>query len=187
LFSAAVAAGLAVLIALFKSGALGGIDILFYRGIALCALAAPITAVLVGVVLRKLGTPSARDALAAAALSLGVNLSVLVIFPVTVDRSVSVFVLGYMNAQAGETLSPEEVDDGFRRIYLGELQQIDRRLKEQTISGNLHEKDGRYTISEQGKAFMRTASFIAWLFDTDRRLIERDPAEEQNGVAQLRR
>jgi hypothetical protein len=133
------------------------------------------------VALRTLGWGGPRDAVAAAMLSLGVNLSVLVIFPVTVDRSVSVFVLSYMNSHAHEALSTAEVDAGFRRIYLGHLEQIERRLEEQTASGNLIERGGRYTISEQGQAFMRTAEWIAWAFDTDRRLIERRPEEE--GVA----
>ncbi|MGQ0671816.1 MAG: hypothetical protein ACT4N2_02885 [Hyphomicrobium sp.] len=186
-FAAATVAGFVLLVALFKSGVFGGIDILFYRGLVLCAIAAPLTALLTAAVLRRLGRSGLRDATAAAVLSLGVNLSVLVILPVTVDRSVSVFVLGYMNAHAGEAMTPAEVDAGFRRIYLDRLHQIDRRLKEQTISGNLVEKDGRYTISDQGRAFMRTASWIAWAFDTDRRLIERRPEEEHGGLAQAAR
>jgi hypothetical protein len=183
LFAAAAAMGLAVLVLLFKSGLMSSIEILFYRGLVLCAVAVPVTAALVYGLLRVARfEASAREVISAAALSLGVNLSVLVILPVTVDRSVSVFVLGYMNAHRDRALTPEEVDAGFRRIYLDHLAQIDRRLKEQTQSGNLVEEGGRYRISEQGKAFMTTAAWVAWAFDTDRRLIERRP-EEEGGVA----
>ena len=86
-FAGAAVAGLAILVAFFKLGIAGGIDILFYRGIVLSMLAFPLTACLVGVIGRAIGRASLREAIAAGFLSLGLNLSVLVIAPVTVDRS----------------------------------------------------------------------------------------------------
>lgn len=185
IYGVSCVAGLCLLVAAFKAGLFGSISILFYRELVLCCLVALAMVVLAYLSFRKLEFGSLGEAIAAGMLSLGVNLAVLVVLPVTVDRSVSVFVLSYMNAHASEALSPEEVDAGFRKIYLGHLQQIDRRLKEQTTSGNLIEKNGRYTISNQGKAFMRTADWIAWAFDTDRRLIDRKPELEEGGVAGL--
>src|SRR6476619_4287443 len=77
---------------------------------------------------RRTGRISLRDAIAAGALSLGLNLSVLVIAPVTVDRSVSVFILGHMAAHEGRTFTAGQIETALRDIYFGDLKQVDRRV-----------------------------------------------------------
>jgi hypothetical protein len=176
LFALGAATGMAVLVALFKLGVAAHVDILFYRGVVLCAIAFTLTIALLGYIGHLTGRASFRDAIAAGFLSLGLNLSVLVIAPVTVDRSVSIFILGYMAAHDGRTFTTDQIETALRDVYFGELHQIDRRMLEQQRSGNVsHTREG-YVISTQGLTFVRWARWVGALFDVDPRLIQPKPA-----------
>jgi hypothetical protein len=175
LFVAGAAVGMILLVALFKLGVAGGIDILFYRGVVLCAIAFALTMALLTWAGRWTSHISLRDAIAAGALSLGLNLSVLVIAPVTVDRSVSVFILGHMAAHEGETFTAGQIETALRDIYFGDLKQVDRRVHEQLTSGNITRAGDGYVISPQGLAFVKWARRIGALFDVDPRLLQPRP------------
>jgi hypothetical protein len=176
LFAIGAAAGLVVLVALFKLGVAAHIDILFYRGVVLCAIAFALTIALLTYIGRTTGRVSFRDAIAAGFLSLGLNLSVLVIAPVTVDRSVSVFILGHMAAHDGRTFTTDQIETALREVYFGELRQVERRMLEQQRSGNVSRAREGYVISTQGLTFVRWARRVGALFDVDQRLLQPKPA-----------
>jgi hypothetical protein len=178
MFAAAALIGLVVLVLLFRLGVFAGIDILFYRGVVLCALSFAITVALLAWLGHATRRLSFRDAIAAGFLSVGLNLSVLVIAPVTVDRSISVFILGYMAAHDGQAFTTRDIEGAFRDIYLGRLQQIERRMDEQRQSGNVVERNGAYVISPQGLSFVSLARRVGWLFGADPRLVDQKPARE---------
>jgi hypothetical protein len=176
LFAIGAATGMVVLVALFKLGVAASVDILFYRGVVLCTIAFALTIALLTYIGRMTGRASFRDAIAAGFLSLGLNLSALVIAPVTVDRSVSIFILGYMAAHDGRTFTTDQIETALRDVYFGDLRQIERRMLEQQRSGNVsHTKEG-YVISTQGLTFVRWARWVGALFDVDPRLIQPKPA-----------
>jgi hypothetical protein len=179
-FISAAAFGFALLVGLFKAGVLGQIDIVFYRGVALCIVACVLTMITVGWLGQRLGVATVRDAFAAGCLSFGLNLSFLVIAPVTVDRSISVFMIATMAAAPDRAVTTAEMDQAFRAQYLERMTQIDRRMKEQVTSGTIALENGAlengtYRITEKGLGFMRTARLVAWLFDTDPKLLNQPP------------
>ncbi len=176
--------GFAILVALFKSGLFAGIDVLFYRGLVLCALTFVLTVAGLAALGRRVGGVDLAAALSAGVLSLGLNLSFLVIAPVTVDRSISVFILATMAEHDGETLSTAAVDALFRDLYLGRLNQIERRMHEQVLSGTIAAVPGGYRIAPGGHAFLRSARAVAWMFDTDTRLLDaaRDARPSASGT-----
>jgi hypothetical protein len=176
LFATGAAAGVAVLVALFKLGVAAHIDILFYRGVVLCGIAFALTIALLTYIGHVTGRVSFRDAIAAGALSLGLNLSILVIAPVTVDRSVSIFILGYMATHDGKTFTTEQIEAALRDVYFGELRQVERRMLEQQTSGNVQKTREGYVISTQGRTFVRWAGWVGALFDVDRRFLQPRPA-----------
>ena len=96
-----------------------------------------------------------------------------VLGPVTVDRSVSVFMLSQFDA-ADHALTEAEARDAFRRIYVDDWAQIDRRLKEQELSGNLEHDGPGWRLTAQGRAFMGTARMMSSLFKGDPRFVGRD-------------
>ncbi len=173
LYAAAPVIGFALLVALFRAGVLAEVNILFYRGLALIALAFVATFGAVFLAARRgpIAGVRGRDAFSAAVLSLAFNLCFLVIFPVTIDRSISVFVLGEMAAHADRAYSADQMAQVFSNVYVGEDQQIDRRMREQLLSGNVERVGDGYRISPHGKAFIQTSKLIAWMFDGDTRFV----------------
>lgn len=164
----ACALGFGLLVLGFKVGLLGQIDILFYRGLVLIVFAFLGTFALIVFGLRWLHPHGlgARDAFAAAILSLSLNLSFLVVVPVTVDRSISIFILGQMAAAPGETFTPGSMTALFTQIYVTDHHQIERRLHEQAVSGNVEKDDGGYRISARGKQVVAAARIVAAMFDS---------------------
>jgi len=183
LYAAAPAIGFALLVALFRAGVLAQVNILFYRGLALIAVAFVATFAAVFLLARRgpIDGVRGRDAFSAAVLSLAFNLCFLVIFPVTIDRSISVFVLGQMAAHADHTYSADQMAKVFTDVYVGEDEQIDRRMHEQLTSGNVERVGDGYRISAHGKAFIQTSKLIAWMFDGDTRFVS--PPADQTPLA----
>jgi hypothetical protein len=168
---------------------------LFYRGVVLCGLAFILTTTLAAYLGHATKRVSLREAIAAGFLSLGLNLSFLVIAPVTLDRSISIFILGYMAAHNDQSFTAEQVETVFRNVYLGELKQIDRRMNEQRQSGTVSlSTDGAYTISPQGMSVVTWARRIGWVFGVEQCLLDPQSSDRpcgtgntvQKGVAAVR-
>jgi hypothetical protein len=177
LYGLACALGFGLLVLCFQVGLLGGIDILFYRGLVLIVLAFLGTfgcLALARNALRRAGL-GLRDAFAAAVLSLSLNLSFLIVVPVTVDRSISIFVLGEMAARPDDVFTPDAMSEDFIRVYVGEGRQIERRLREQAVSGNVVRDGAGYRISSRGKAVVATSRIVATLFGSHAGILRPEP------------
>ncbi len=174
LYLGAPAFGFLIFVLAFRIGAFRGVDILFYRGLVLMGFSAALTLAAATFLAGRLGFAGIRrrDAVSAAVLSLSLNLSFFVLSPVTIDRSVSVFILGEMAAHPGADYSADHMRSAFKDVYVDEYRQIERRMAEQEASGNVERIGGAYRITAQGRAFIRASGWIAWLFDTDRRLVD---------------
>ncbi|MFE1598632.1 hypothetical protein [Methylobacterium sp. ID0610] len=170
-YGLALGLGTALFLAIIRAGLFAGIPILFYRGIAALALTfGLLVAGLAGLArVPRLGlTP--RETVGASVTAVALLLAAFTLGPVTVDRSISVFVLSRFAAAPGPLDEPA-LRDAFVRTYVGDWAQIQRRLDEQVASGNLVRREGGYRLTPQGERFMRTARDTARLFDTDRRFV----------------
>ena len=178
LYAVACALGFGLLVVAFKLGVLAQLDILFYRGLVLIALSFLVTFGLLALALWRLGTAQvgARDAFAAAVLSLSINLGFLIVVPVTVDRSISIFVLGQMAAQPGRVFTADGMSDLFTKVYVGDDRQIARRLREQAVSGTVQRDGDGYRISARGRFVIATARIVADLFDSHAGILAPDAA-----------
>jgi len=173
LYAFGIFTGFVTFAALFKAGLLKGIGALFFRGLVLAGVSFVILFALLAALIKRLGRLglNRRDAFCAAVLSLSFNICFLVVAPVTVDRSVSIFMLGEMAANPEQNYSKEAMSRRFVEVYIGDYHQIDRRLREQTEIGNVEETGGHYRISRRGRDFIAISKFVAWLFDADPRLV----------------
>lgn len=177
LYAVTASAGLALLCLAFGAGVLSGIEILFYRGLVLIVFVAIATFAFLAAVLHRwpavrLGT---RDAFAAAALSLAFNTAFLVLVPVTVDRSISLFVLARMADRPQASFTADAMSGLFTRVYVDERRQIDRRLHEQELSGNVVREGEGYRITPRGAAIIAVARLTARLFDSRAGLVAPAP------------
>jgi hypothetical protein len=169
-FVCAVCLGFALLVILFKLGIFHNIDVYFYRGVVLVGIATILTFVAFLYISRWFRA-DVSAAFTAAVLSMSINLTFLVIFPVTIDRSISVFLLGYMDQHPEEAFTPSQLRNAFSNVYVGQYQQVERRMDEQLVSRNINQVGDAYQISAQGRAFVSFARAIAWMFNTDPRFV----------------
>lgn len=176
LYALSTALGGAMFVALMHAApALLGPGVMFYRGVGALAVVFVVLVVLHVVALpraaRRLSLDGA-DSIGAAMVATSLLTAVFILGPVTVDRSVSVFMLSQFDA-ADHPLTEAEARETFRRVYVDDWAQIDRRLKEQELSGNLERGAAGWRLTPQGRAFMGTARVMSSLFQGDPRFVGR--------------
>ncbi len=148
-----------------------GVDILFYRGLLLCGVSAVLLGLLLTAANRYLKTMESATIIAAVAISLSFNLVFLIVLPVTIDRSVSVFMLAEIEARQASAPDTAQLEDGFVQHYVHDMRQIDRRVHEQALSGNITVSDGKIQLTSRGRRFLDLARLLARLFRTDPRFV----------------
>ena len=170
-----IVAGFALYVGLLHSPLLRSNPILFYRGLLLGGADAVVLALLLALSLPRLKLWDPAILIAAVMASLSVNLTFLIVIPVTIDRSVSVFLLSRIEAAPPQApLDAQGLRATFVRDYVIGMAQIDRRIDEQTRSGNLVVDHGRLRLTPQGERFMRLSRTLARLFGTDPRFVGGD-------------
>lgn len=163
------ALGFVLFLLAFWLGAGSSITILFYRGLVLAGIAALLTGIAAAWLGRRLRDPSL--AISAAAVSFSLNVCFLVLLPVTVDRSVTVYLLSTIQQREGG-IAPQALEQAFVGGYVRDMHAIDRRIDEQRRSGNISVgKDGKVTLTRQGRRFMDFSRTVARLFGTDPRFV----------------
>lgn len=159
--------GFAIYVLLFWVGAGASMTILFYRGVVLAIATAIVTGLIALWPARRTGDSSLP--LAAAALSLSFDICFLVLLPVTVDRSVSVYLLSTIEQRQ---MSPAELQRAFVDGYVVKMGAVDRRIDEQRKSGNITvAPNGKVRLTKQGERFMAFSRLVARLFGTDPRFV----------------
>ncbi len=168
-YAAALLLGFLLYVGLFRSPLLGGVAILFYRGVALAFVGA-LLLLLGGLLIRSRARIAVATLVGGVALSLAFNLCFLVLFPVTFDRSISMFLLARIE-QADGQLDARALEAAFTREYLVDMRQIDRRVTEQTLSGNIEVRQGRIHMTPRGKALLSSARTVGGWFGADPRFV----------------
>ena len=159
-FTGAVLLVVGSVTALFWIGFLQQISILFYRGLVLIAIGAGFCFVVLLLLCRKWPSWKARDAVSASVFAAGIAVCLLIVLPVTIDRSISVFMLTEMAAQPGRGFTPSDMRTLFVDVYVERYRQIERRLQEQEISGNVTPTATGFRITPQGLAFVQFARLL---------------------------
>lgn len=174
-YLASLLLGAIIFFALFYFNFLSSIDILFYRGLVILAVAAVIHWVISFWFLQisKFTLPSQNIHIANAivAIALCFNVAFFMIVPVSLDRSVSVFLLGYMNA-TNTPMSKQDLKTAFTDIYLTKYDAIDRRVNEQLFSQNIKDAGNqKFILTTNGKRFIDTSIAIANIFNIDTKFL----------------
>ncbi|MBB4196795.1 hypothetical protein CCR94_06205 [Rhodoblastus sphagnicola] len=172
----AASIGLALFVGAFAADLFSADEVLFFRGLKLIALAAMLQ-FLFTFPLRHLlnrrcgGQISIHHQIATVSLAIGLNMTFLIVVPVTLDRSVSVFLLGVMNERPTETFTADRLETVFDDVYVRKYGAMDRRIKEQLRSGNIAPSGEGFIITPVGRAFIRFSNAVATLFHLNRRYI----------------
>lgn len=97
--------------------------------------------------------------------------SFIMTFPVTIDRSFSVYMLGAISSseKVGHALGLEELSD-VTRAYFFNNRMLQRRINEQIATGTITiDKRNQVTLTNRGKFIVRIYRTIGFLFDLDKK------------------
>ena len=108
----------AMFIGLFHTGLLKNMEVLMYRGIAFIVITGVVAAVVMGIIRKFWGFITVRDIIMMFVIFCCVNTVLFVLVPVTVERSVSVFMLSYMEENSDQTFTQESVGEVFTSKYV---------------------------------------------------------------------
>ncbi len=150
-----------LVILLFQLGALSNL-LFFYRGIALIGIVSLVTG---GgfLIARKKFLWRSESIVAATLLAGNLHLAFFVVGPVTLDRSISIFLLQNIRAQ-DEGLTKQQLTDSFIAEYVYTRDAIGRRMLEQTRSHNIEVANQTIKLTRQGYRFLHIADFIKWIY-----------------------
>ena len=160
-----------VFVLLFHTSLFQSMEVLMYRGIVFIFMAGVLAAVLMFLCKQK--WESLFDFKDVILMFLGfccVNMVFFTLVPVTVERSVSVFTLSYMEENPG-VYTVEDMEDIFQEKYVCEFKAFDKRFTEQIVSGNVEKTQEGYVLNDRGKFTVKFFRAVSSLFGTDERLI----------------
>ena len=159
-------------IGLFHTSLFGDMEVLMYRGIAFLLIAGMVSAIIMWIVRMFWGFVTIRDIIMMFCIFCCVNMVFLTLVPVTVERSVSVFMLSYMQENKDQTFTEESVGEVFTSKYVEDYGAFEKRFEEQVVTGTIvQNEDGTYSITPKGEFVVEAFRTIAEWFDTDRRLV----------------
>lgn len=160
-----------VFVGLFHTPILKGMEVLMYRGIAFIVTAGVLAMIVMFLCTKKWKELfDIKDVILMFLGFCSVNMVLFTLIPVTVERSVSVFTLSYMEENP-QAYTVEEMEEVFNEKYVQEFEAFDKRFKEQIVSGNVEETEDGYVLNERGKFTVKFFRTVAAMFDTDERLI----------------
>ncbi len=154
-------------IAMFHIGFLRGIGVLMYEGIGYLLISG-IAGVCLLVVIRKKASFDAKDIFMQFVIFCCVNMVLFTLIPVTVERSVSVFMLSYME---DGTYTKEDIEEAFAEKYVSEYGAFNKRFNEQIVTGSIEETDDGYKLTDRGMFIVSMFRGVSKLFNTDERLV----------------
>lgn len=158
---------------LFYTPLFRNIDVLFYRGVVLLIISAVFAAIIVWIGMRlfkklELGM---KDVMAVFFSFLGLTLAWFTLVPVTVERSISVYMLSYMDENDTKEITAEEFGKIFMDDYIEKFGAFEKRFEEQSVSGNIKEQGDGYVITDSGRFVVNLFRLASKIFATDRRLV----------------
>lgn len=118
----------------------------------------------------KKATFDYKDVIISFVLFMSINMVWLSTVVVSLDRSLSVFVLSYLE-QEDRSYSEQELDDVFQKVFIGKYQMLDRRFWEQLESGTIKQDENGYRLTKQGENLVGIFKTVGKIYKVDDRFI----------------
>lgn len=173
-YGADVVLSTVIFVILFHTPLLKNIGVFFYRGCFLLLISGILSVVIccIGRRLFQRLELDVKDSVCVFFIFTGITLGWFILIPVTVERSISVYMLSYMDENDKEGITSEEFGNIFFEKYIMDYGAFDKRFMEQIESGNI-EQDGKkgYVITDSGRMIVSLFRLCANVFDTDKWLV----------------
>lgn len=112
-----------------------------------------------------------KDVIISFVLFMSINMVWLSTVVVSLDRSLSVFVLSYLE-QEDRSYSETELNEVFQEVFIEKYEMLDRRFWEQLESGNIKEDENGYQLTKRGKLLVDLFKVVGNTYKVDTRFIE---------------
>jgi len=153
----------------FRTPLFAGEAVLFYRGIELLATTFILGAIAATTYFRFVSMERIESIAAALIAASAIHLTLFVVFPVTFDRSVTMYLLNELADAPSESVcrgyAPLELENHFINEYVQANDAIERRITEQGAINMVTLNDQCVAISEQGRGFLRFSQVVGRLYD----------------------
>ena len=168
--SVLVASG--VFIGLFHTKLFSSITVFFYRGVIFLFIASAVAALVTFGIKSFFAALSLdmKDVFISFVLFFGLTLGWYTLVPVTVERSISVYMLSYMD-QNPKAVTEEDFEKIFFDNYITKYGAFRKRFNEQLLSGNIKKTEGGYVITDNGRRVVNLFRASASLFNTEKWLV----------------
>lgn len=162
-------------VGLFHTNILKSLNVFMYRGCAFILVCGALAAGLMFLGRRWLKglNLERKDAVTVCVLFCSITLAWFTLIPVTVERSISVFMLSYMEENSESSITAEDFGNIFYQKYIDDFGAFDKRFHEQVTTGSIEEtaEKGHYVITERGRFLVQMFRLFGRLFDTEQWLI----------------
>lgn len=142
--------------------------VLFYRGISLLIATFFIITAFIVFISRKYLKEYIQSMVAALMIAASLNLTFFILFPVTFDRSVTMFILEDLrnrNASTCEGLSKQDIRQNLVGTYILANDAVDKRMTEQSIISMVTGNDQCYVLTDRAKQFLQFSKVIKELYN----------------------
>jgi hypothetical protein len=129
-------------------------DVLFYKGLTYLIITTLLLTVVVIVLYETNRNIKIESLIAAILVSASIHLSVFVVFPVTFERSVTMYLLNTINNQNDKGISNSALEYKLINDYIIDGKAPNKRIKEQSIIGFIEESDSKITLSDKAIKFL---------------------------------
>jgi len=150
-----------IFISFFHTPLFAGQKVLFYRGLWLLGITTLIF-ICLSKWIEKIGKIKCETYMAALVLSISLNLVFFVVFPVTFDRSVTMFLLNKINTSPPATVSG--LEESLIKEYIQKDKAVQRRMDEQSQIGFVSSQNGQVTLLPKAKQFLQLSLIIKNLY-----------------------
>lgn len=161
--------GIALFAISFRTPLFKEIDVYYYRGLSLIVTVGVLVASILVIIKYKLKIIPIdfKDIIVSLVVVISFNTVFLSVVTVSMDRSISVFMLADMATNHEKVYSKEEIEQRFMDIYMDEYKAMERRYEEQIYTGTIEEIDGGYKITDKGERLIKLFRGIAKIFPVD--------------------
>lgn len=133
-----------------------------------------IVAIILGaieVIIRKRLKFDNKDIFISVSIFMLVNLLWLLVCIISLDRSLSVFILCYMDEYQND-MSEDDIEEVFQEIFVEKYGMLERRFDEQIKTGNIICENGKYELTDRGRGFVKIFKTMSHIYNVDKRFTE---------------
>ncbi len=153
---------------LFHTSLFGGQKVIFYRGTMLLGTSFVLTLFLIAVIHSAFIKKHLESMIAALLVAFSIHLSLFVVFPVTFERSVTMYLLNTLKDNQQNTcqgLTKEQMKGKLINEYVVGKDAVNKRINEQTIIDMINKKDNCFQLTTRGTNFLELSEILKKVYN----------------------